>query len=175
MASNFWKCRPNTVSQKFICHRKYIYTISWRKIMLLTHWIVQTLLSVFQSVLEWSIWSGILFAKNSFELHIYCLKLRSISTVKISLVHVTHDLFFFPGRNCLFFSRKASCFLVPCGVPALWLPHIYSFYSAALDNFSLSCWTDHTFNIIFLQNIVIFTIVCLLRIIYSIPFVPGQF
>lgn len=130
MASHFWKCRPNTVSQKFICHRKYIYTISWRKIMLLTHWMVQTLLSVFQSVLEWSIWSGILFAKNSFELHIYCLKLRSISTIKISLVHVTHDLFF-SRKKLLVFFQESVLFL-----GSLWSP---SFVTATHILFLFFC------------------------------------
>lgn len=90
----------------------YLYYILEKNYVTVTLWIIQTtLLLVFQSVLEWSVWSGVLFAKNSFVLHIRCLKLRSSSTIKVLLVYVTHDLFLAIKRNCLVFLRKVSCFL----------------------------------------------------------------
>lgn len=117
-----------------------------------------TLLLVFQSVLEWSVWSGVLLTKNIFELHICCLKLRSSSNIKILLVYVTHDLFLAIRKNCLVFPRRVFFLsLVLSGLPVSYLPHIHSLYSVVLDNFYISYWTVNTFNIILLQIIVIFT------------------
>lgn len=125
---------------------------------------IQTTLPLaFQRVLEWSVWSRVLLAKNIFELHICCLKLISSSTIKILLVcswFVGHSWFVFGNKEkVLAFSQESVLFLslVLCGVPTSYLPHIYPFYSAVVENFSISSWKVNTFNIILLLIIVIFT------------------